>query len=113
MKNNHEQLLIYQYSLYMSYFEVQLTLVETNKCIFEYINSYFTEINDLSLTILLKYVSHPLCLTEILMTNNRIHQMKKNQTFKVVNVMILHFDVDRRLAVSFEMSWLIDQCENV
>ena len=66
-----------------------------------YINPYFTEINDLSLTILLKYVSHPLCLTEILMTNERIHQLKKNQTFNVLNVMILHFDVDRRLVVSF------------
>ena len=51
---------------------------------FDYINPYFAEINDLSLTILLKYVSHPLCLTEILMTNERIHQLKKNQTFKLV-----------------------------
>ena len=93
MKNNHEQLLIYQYSLYMSYFEV-----------LDYINPYFTEIDDLSLIILLKYVSHPLCLREILMTNDRIHQMKKNQTFKVANIIyivISHFDVDRRLVVSF------------
>ena len=33
--------------------------------------------------------------------NDRIHQMKKNQTIKVVNVMTLHFDVDHCLVVYF------------
>ena len=39
------------------------------------------------------------CLAEILLTNDRIRQKKKNQIFNVGNVMISHCDVHRRLIV--------------